>query len=79
MVGLAVGLAILVCDKPVAGDQVYEAAPVACNVVLLPIHIDLSVPAFTTGSEFTVTDTVAVSLQLFAAVPITEYIVVAEG
>ena len=79
VVGDAVGLEQGLQDNPVAGDQVYDVAPVACSPTLKPTHIVLSAPAFTVGNMLTVTVTVAVSLQLAPLMPITVYIVVVVG
>ena len=40
MVGLATTVASVVVDKPVAGFQLYEVAPFAVNVVLVPLQMD---------------------------------------
>ena len=71
VVGVAVGFAQLVQDKPVVGVHVYEVAPVACNASPKPIQTVSSLPAFTFGSGLTVTVLVAVSRQPLAFSPIT--------
>jgi hypothetical protein len=66
--GVATTLAPVVADKPPAGDQVYEdAVPDAVKVVLLPVAIVTSDPAFTVGSGLTVTVVVAVDVPHEAA------------
>ena len=40
VVGLATTVASVVVDKPVAGFQLYEVAPLAVNVVLVPLQMD---------------------------------------
>ena len=56
VVGLAVTVEPVVEDKPVAGDQVYEVAPLTVNEVLLPKQIvaDAGVTLIV-GNGFTVT------------------------
>ena len=59
-------------EHPVAGDQVYEPAPLAERVVLLPVQILESVAdAVTVGLEFTVTVTCALLVQPLALLPVT--------
>ena len=63
VVGLAVTLAPVVADKPVAGDHVNDVAvPLAVRLVEEPLQIVTSEPPLTVGM-FTVTVTVAVLLQ----------------
>ena len=50
-------------------------APVAFNVVELPLHIATFVPALTTGAAFTVTVVLATPLHP-AVVPVTTYTLV---
>lgn len=57
----------------------YEPAPVAVNVVELPLHIERLLPAFTIGLGFTVTVIIPVSVQPLASVPVTTYAVVLAG
>ena len=78
-VGLAVKVAPVVALNPVPGDQVYVFAPVAVKVVLLPVHIDTSGPAFTTGNGFTVTVTWSVLTHPLASVPVTVYVTTPTG
>ena len=40
VVGLATTVEPVVVDKPVAGFQLYEVAPLAVNVVLVPLQMD---------------------------------------
>ena len=77
VVGLAVGLAQLVHDKPVAGDQMYVLAPVAFNAADDPAHITLLAPPLTVGLGLTVTVTLAVPAQ--PLVPVTLKVVVTVG
>src|SRR5204862_2798412 len=77
--GLAVSVAPVVADSPVAGDQLYVVAPVAVSVVPVPpAQIATSGDTPTVGCGFTVTVTVAVLLHP-AVVPVTVYVVVAPG
>ena len=57
-----VGSSTVASTSDDAGVQLYVSAPVtvASSVVLVPLGIDLSTPAFTAGNEFTVTVIVAV-------------------
>jgi hypothetical protein len=48
--GDATTVAALVVLKPAAGLQTYVVAPVAISVVLAPLQIVASLPAFTTGN-----------------------------
>ena len=71
VVGLAMMLAPVVADKPVAGDHVNEVAvPLAVKPVEEPLQIAILEPPLTVGSGFTVTVTVAVLLQV-PSVPVT--------
>jgi hypothetical protein len=64
-VGLAVTLAPVVADKPVAGDHVYDVAvPLAVRPVEVPLQIATPEPALTVGNEFTVIVTLAVLLHV---------------
>ena len=67
----------VVDDSPVAGDQVYESAPVAVNVVEAPSQM-VAPGTFTTGVGFTVTVEAAVPVQPLS-VPVTVYTVVVAG
>jgi hypothetical protein len=71
IVGLATGLVQVVQDNPVAGDHTYVDAPNALNDVLDPEQIDTLLPALMSGNALTVTATVALATQPFAAVPVT--------
>jgi hypothetical protein len=72
VVGVAVTVAPVVEDKPVAGLQLYVAAPLAVSETLLPIHsvADEGVTV-TVGVVFTVIIAVAVFVHPFASVPVT--------
>ena len=72
VVGLAVTVAAVVDDKPVAGLQLYVVAPFAVSDVLLPSQIvaDAGVTV-TVGLGFTVIVTVAVLVHPFPSVPVT--------
>lgn len=62
----------LVCDKPVAGLQVYVEAPLAVKVLLSPTQIEvLDADIVIVGSGFTVTVAVAVFVHPLAPVPVT--------
>ncbi len=71
-------MAPVVADNPVAGAHVYVVAPVAVNVFELPMHRlpvgDMAMAAV--GTVFTVIVLVAWSVQPFAAVPVTVYVLV---
>ena len=72
MVGLATTLAVFVVAKPVDGDHAYVVAPVAVSVVLAPLQIVASLPAFTTGNWLTlIVVTALVAEQPFASVIVT--------
>ena len=60
MAGLAVTVAPVVADKPVAGDHEYVDAPLAVNVTLLPAQIAPGTAGLTVtlGNALTVTVTV---------------------
>jgi len=62
-VGVAVTLAPVVADKPVAGDQLYVVPPLPVSVVEVPAQIATSDPALIVGIGLTVTVTFAVLLQ----------------
>jgi hypothetical protein len=66
-------------ERAVAGVQTYVAAPVAVSVVALPLQIATGAPALTTGIGFTETVMVVLLVQPAAFVPVTVYIVVADG
>jgi len=72
VVGVAVTVAPVVEDKPVAGLQLYVVAPLAVSETLLPIHnaADEGV-TMTVGVGFTVIIAVAVFVHPFASVPVT--------
>ena len=76
--GAATGLATVDELNPVPGLQLYEAAPLAVNVVLPPVHILVVPETETLGVVFTNTVTCAVSEQL-PDVPVTVYVVVTNG
>lgn len=78
--GVAVTLAPVVADNPLAGSQVYAAPPDAVSVVDEPLQIGLT-PALTVmvGNAFTVTDIEAVLLQPAALVPVTVYVILLVG
>jgi PII-like signaling protein len=78
-VGAAVTLAPDVADRPVAGDHVYVAAPVAISAVDEPAHIATFVPAVTTGDGLTETVVVDEPTHPKLFVPVTVYVVVADG
>jgi hypothetical protein len=69
--GLAVTLAPVVADRPVAGAQLYVVPPLAVNVVDAPAQIATLEPALIVGTELTVTVTLAVFTQPLASVPVT--------
>jgi hypothetical protein len=60
VVGVAVTLAPVVADKPVAGDHEYVVAPLVVSVVDEPLHIATDDPALTVGKALTVIVAVAV-------------------
>jgi len=62
-VGVAVTLAPVVADKPVAGDQLYVVPPLPVSVVEVPAQIATDDPALIVGIGLTVTVTFAVLLQ----------------
>jgi hypothetical protein len=71
--GVAVTVAPVVWLSPVAGDQVYVAAPLAVKLVDPPMQIvDEEGVTVIVGTGFTVTVTVAVPVQPLAVVPVTE-------
>ena len=72
MVGLAVTVAPVVADSPVAGDHVYVEAPLAVSDTLAPLHIaGAAGVTVIVGSGLTVTVTVAVLVHPFPSVPVT--------
>lgn len=77
-VGVATGFAIAALLRLAAGLQLYVVPPLAFSVVLLPEQIVTGDPALATGPGVTVTVTVAVAVQP-DDVPVTVYVVVAEG
>ena len=79
VVGLAVTVAPVDEDKPVAGLQLYDVAPLAVSEVLVPLQIVVVVGAtVTVGSGLTVTVTVVVPVHPLV-VPETVYVVVVVG
>jgi hypothetical protein len=77
-VGVATGVALVVLLNPVEGDQTYVVAPLAVNVVEVPLQIVISGLTVTFGTGLTVMVTVDVLLQ-GPVVPVTVYVVVADG
>jgi hypothetical protein len=76
----AVTVAPVVALRPVAGLHVYVFAPDALSRVFTPGHTGFApADAETVGSGFTVTVTLAVFVQPAALLPVTVYVVVAEG
>lgn len=78
-VGFAVTVDPEVVFNPVDGDHVYVDAPLAVNVVLVPLHIAEGVGAETVGSGNTVTTAVLVFVHPLAFVPVIVYVDVAVG
>jgi hypothetical protein len=74
--GLAVTVAPVVADKPVAGDHEYETTPLAVNVTELPEHIiDVVGKTDTVAEAFDVTVTDAVDvLHPLASATVTVYV-----
>lgn len=70
-IGLAVTVAPVVEDSPVAGLQLYVVAPPAVSDVLAPLQIVTAGETVTVGLGFTVTLTAAVLVHPFASVPVT--------
>ena len=68
---MAVTVAPVVEDRPVAGLQLYVEAPLAVSEVLLPLQMVTEGETVTVGLGFTVTVTVAVLVHPFASVPVT--------
>jgi hypothetical protein len=68
---LAVTLAPVVADRPVAGLQAYVLPPVAVSVVDEPLQMATLEPPLMVGNAFTVTATVAVFTHPFPSVPVT--------
>ena len=77
--GFASTVALVVDDKLIEGDQTYVEAPDAESVVVWPLQIGASIPAFTIGKLLTVTVTLSVFWQPFASTPVTVYVVRAIG
>lgn len=75
--GFAVTVLPVVAESPVAGDQLYEVAPVAVSVAEAPLQIVAEFTA-TTGFAPTVTVAVAVPEQPFVVLVIV-YVVVEDG
>jgi carbohydrate-selective porin OprB len=72
LAGLACTVAALVASKPVGGDQLYVAAPLAVSVAEPPLQIVAEPGAtLTIGDELTATVTLAVLWQPLADVPVT--------
>ena len=72
LAGLACTVAALVASKPVGGDQLYVAAPLAVSSAEPPLQIVAEpVVTLTVGNRLTVTVTLAVFWQPLAAVPVT--------
>ena len=78
-VGFAVTVVPVVAERPADGLQEKLLAPEAVSVVLPPAQIALVPVTSTTGVPFTATVTVAESIHPAALVPVTLYVVVAEG
>ncbi len=68
-VGLAVTEAPVVAERPVAGLQLYVAAPVAVSVVDAPAQIATLAPPLTVGNVFTVSVNVVEPVQPTPEVP----------
>ena len=64
---------------PRLSDHAYTLAPEAVSVVLVPLQIVVIPLMEATGSAFTVTVELSVSVQPFVLVIVTVYVVVAEG
>jgi hypothetical protein len=79
VVGDAIGLETVVLLNPVEGDQAYPDPPLAFNCVFPPLQMETGFPAFAVSEDCTVTVTWAVSVQPFAPVTVTVYVVVAVG
>ena len=77
VVGDALMLVPVVALRPVAGDHKYVAAPVAVNVLELPVHSKpVGDMAITAVKELTVTIWVAFAVQPFVAGAVTVYVLV---
>jgi hypothetical protein len=79
---VVVVVGVTVTGEPVSdpGIQAYVEAPVAVNVVELPVQIDaLDAVAVTAGEAFTVMRRVDVLVQPLISVPVTVYVVVVVG
>ncbi len=69
---MAVTVAPVVDDNPVAGLQLYVVAPLAVRLVLLPVQIETGDGVtLIVGNAFTVTVTVAVFTHPLILVPVT--------
>ena len=72
LVGLAITVAPVVVFNPVAGDQMYELAPLAVNVADCPMHTaGADGVTLIAGDGITVIVTIAVSWQFVPFVPVT--------
>jgi len=76
--GLAVTVVPVVALNPVAGDQLYDDAPLAVNVVLPPGQMAAEGQVIV-GKGLIVTVVVPVPTQPAALVPVIVYVVVAAG
>jgi hypothetical protein len=70
-VGLAVGLAHVLHDRPVDGNHEYDVPPVAVSTVDVPEHMEIDGLTPIVGSGFTVTVTIALFWQPAALKPVT--------
>jgi hypothetical protein len=76
----AVGASVTLEPTSDPGIQLYDVAPDPFNVTVDPVQIAaLEAEAATVGSALTLTATVAVFTQPFALVPVTVYVVFADG
>jgi hypothetical protein len=74
-----VGDTVLLEPLPKPPDQLYVLAPLAVNVEVCPLHIDVGLAdAVTVGNGFTVTLTVVVAVHT-SLTPVTVYVVVEVG
>lgn len=78
-VGVAVGFAQVVHERPLAGLHTYAAPPVACRFTLPFGHIACGALATTMGNCETFTVTVSVLTHPLKVVPVTVYTVVVDG
>ena len=67
---MAVTLAPVVADKPVAGDQLYVVPPLPVSIVDDPAQIATDDPALIVGIGLTVTVTFAVLMHPVDDVPV---------